>query len=163
MRKTLKVLHLLAASGFIGAFCVALTAVFDAPESAQSAAAVHQLLALAVRWIVLPSLAVLALTGLLAIAVHRPFIDAGWVWIKALVGMTAAGVVLINALSALDQAAAAAAASGAPIGVLEPLLRSERMSFAINLALAGLATVLGVWRTQNFTPARLTREAPRSR
>lgn len=147
MRKTLKVLHLLAAAGFVGAFCVALTAVFDAPGSAQSAAAVHQLLALAMRWIVLPSLAVLALTGLLAIAVHRPFIDAGWVWIKALVGMTAAGVVLINTLPALDQAAAAAAAaSDASIGSLEPLLRTERMSFAINLALAAIATVLGVWR-----------------
>jgi len=152
VRKLLKCIHLLAAAGFTGGFGVAWIAALGEPASAPAAAAVHELLAATMRWLVLPSLAALALTGLLAIAVHRPFIDAGRVWAKALVGMTAAGVVLISTLGAVDEAAAAAVAAVAagptdlPPGTLEPLLRIERVTFAINLALAALATALGVWR-----------------
>ena len=38
-------------------------------------------------WVLLPSLAVALVSGLVSMVVHRPFLDKGWVWIKAGLGI----------------------------------------------------------------------------
>ena len=49
--------------------------------------AARQAIAAIARYVLLPSLALVLVTGLLAIAATRGYHDAGWAWVKALLGI----------------------------------------------------------------------------
>lgn len=89
LRKILKVLHEVSAAGIIGsiAACLVLAArTFNSPLAEHIAA--RQDIADIARWVMLPSMVVVLISGLLAMAATSAYLDAVWVWIKAALGIS---------------------------------------------------------------------------
>jgi hypothetical protein len=82
--------------------------------------------------------------------VQQPaFLEARWVWAKAVLGMLAGGLVLLVVQPAVRQAAALAqaAAQGSLAGaLLEAALRAEWIGGLACIAIAVAAAALAVWR-----------------
>ena len=76
------------------------------------------------RWIVTPSMLIVAVSGLLAMAVYHPFQNALWVWLKALSGL----LIFEAALASVDGPArrAAKAAANLVFGVWRPRFRRKQ-------------------------------------
>jgi hypothetical protein len=78
VRKWLKSLHEIAAIGVAGTLAAYLVLVATAPEDSPVAyAAVRGAIAALVKWLLVPSLALVLVSGLLAIAVWRPAATLG--------------------------------------------------------------------------------------
>jgi len=77
-------------------------ALHDLPEYA----ALRHSLAMLSKWLIMPAMALSLASGLLAMAVHYPFQNLGWVWIKALLGL----LIFESTLGSIDAPAQAAAA-----------------------------------------------------
>ena len=144
-RRSLKALHEIAAIGVGGglAAClvIGLTANIASPSDF---AAARQAIAAIARYVLLPSLALVLITGMLAIAATRAFHDAGWAWLKALLGLSVFEATLVT-IGASTRQAELAAASADP-GLLASLLHSERNTLLLLLALSVANVVLAVWR-----------------
>ena len=93
----------------------------------------------------LPSLALVLVTALLAIAATRGYHDAGWAWVKALLGIGVFEATLVTVGASSRQAELAAAAVTDP-SLLASLLHSERNTLLMLLALSVANVVLAVWR-----------------
>ncbi|MEQ8662000.1 MAG: hypothetical protein RLW62_14380, partial [Gammaproteobacteria bacterium] len=88
MKRALKFLHTLGAIGVMGALAAHLLILVQAPgTSLVEQAAVRQAIAAITGGLLLPALALVLVSGLLAMALHHPFHEARWVWIKALLGI----------------------------------------------------------------------------
>ena len=92
----------------------------------------------------LPSLALVLVTGLLAIAATRGYHDAGWAWVKALLGLGLFEATLVTVGANSRQAELAAAA--ADPNLLASLLHSERNTLLLLLGISVANVVLAVWR-----------------
>jgi uncharacterized membrane protein len=150
-RRLLKALHTLGAIGFMGglAACLVLVAT-TAVEPTASFAAVRNGIALVNKWLLTPSLLLVLVSGLLAIAATEAYKDAGWAWMKALLGLvTFEGTLLTivgNSRKAAEQAVAAAAGQpDAMVRVMEHL-RTEWGAVWLMLALGLANIVLAIWR-----------------
>ncbi len=150
MKKTLKFLHSLASCGIVGALLgYAIILSYAPQDSSNSFAQMRQTISLLCNYLLLPSLALALVTGLLAMAVHRPFQELRWVWIKAFLGLSMFEGTLAVIQSKADYAAAIAAkiATGEePATALDSALRSEWVSLGAIVALSIANIVLGVWR-----------------
>jgi hypothetical protein len=144
-RRSLKALHEIAAFGSGGglAACLIIGATANTASPAEFAAA-RQLIAAIAHYLLLPSLAVVLVTGMLAIAATRAFHDAGWAWVKALLGLSVFEATLVTIGASSRQAELAAA--GADPSLLASLLHSERNTLLLLLALTVANVVLAVWR-----------------
>lgn len=144
-RRSLKALHQIAAIGGGGglAACLVIGLTSNPASPVEFAAARHAIAAIA-QYVLLPSLAVVLVTGLLAIAATRAFHDAGWAWVKALLGLSVFEATLLTIGASSRQAELAAA--GADPGLLMSLLHSERNTLLLLLALSVANVVLAVWR-----------------
>jgi fructose-specific phosphotransferase system IIC component len=88
MRKSLKILHTLAACGMVGAVLAYMVLLLAAPQDTATAyAELRQSIAALCDYLLLPSLALVLVSGLLSMAVHRPFLDKRWAWLKAALGL----------------------------------------------------------------------------
>jgi hypothetical protein len=91
-------------------------------------AAVRQAIAAITQWLLLPSLLIVLLSGLLAIAATSAFHNAAWAWVKALLGLGifegALVTVHASARRAAELAAMAASGQGDP-AQLAQTLRTE--------------------------------------
>jgi len=157
LRKLVKALHEVGAIGVLGslAACIVLVATAPPPESLAGYAAVRVGIAALARWLLVPSLALVTASGLLAIVVNRAYVDAGWAWLKAVLGISAfLGTLLTVAGSARHAAVLAtlAAAGSADRAGLALALRAEWGALWTLLALALVNVGLGVWRPR-FTRA----------
>lgn len=88
-RKLLKFLHTMSAIGLAGglaAYMMVLAAWPDV-DSIESYAALRSSLAFVADWLILPSMVIVLVSGLLAMAAHYPFINTGWVLLKAVSGI----------------------------------------------------------------------------
>lgn len=149
-RRFLKILHEVGSSGVIGALVAHLVLLATAKATTPAEYAVlRRGIEAVTTWLLLPSLLVVIVTGLLAIAVHAPFHNAGWAWIKALFGVT----MLEGTLGAVQgtardaSALAAKVASGElPASSMEDVLRHERGGLWLILALSIANIVIAVWR-----------------
>ena len=144
-RRGLKALHEIAAVGVGGglAACLVIGLTANAASPAEFAGA-RQAIAAIARFVLVPSLAVVLVTGLLAIAATRGYHDAGWAWLKALLGLSLFEATLVTVGASTRQAELAAAM--ADPGLLASLLHSERNTLLMLLGISVANVVLAVWR-----------------
>jgi hypothetical protein len=150
MRQTLKLLHELGAAGLIGTLAAYFVLVAFVPvHGVADYAVVRASIAALSKWLLMPSLAVVLISGLLAIAAHRPFMEARWVWVKALLGLSmfegTLGAVAANAQRGTDLSARALAGSVDPT-LMKDLAHSEWIGLSTIAVLAIANIVLAVWR-----------------
>ncbi len=89
MRKTVKFLHTCAACGMIGALLGYMVVLNYAPQNTALAYAdMRQTISALCNYLLLPSMALALISGLVSMAVHPPFQEQTWVWIKALLGIS---------------------------------------------------------------------------
>lgn len=150
MRKTLKFFHTLASAGLTGALFAYMVVLLYAPQdNASTYADVRTTIAALSNYVLLPSLFIALVTGLLSMAVHTPFQEQRWVWVKALLGLSTFEATLAIIQSKANYAASVSAeiAAGADKGgALKSALSTEWSSLAAITALAIANIVLGVWR-----------------
>lgn len=158
MRKSLKILHTLASCGLLGGLlCYAIVLLAVKPETAAGYADLRAAIAAISDYLLLPSLAVALITGLFAMAVHKPFMDKGWVWGKAAMGLLMfKGTLAIIGANADSAAAVSAkiAAGEAPPEALEAALANEWYALGVIVFLSVANVVLGVWRPRQMWPSR---------
>lgn len=151
MRRLLKFLHEIGSAGIIGAIVAHISLLLSARHmSAVEYAAVRHSIDALSRWLLMPSLAIVLISGFLAMAVHAPFHNAGWAWIKALMGV----MMLEGTLGAIQGTARDAAALSARIargeidgdGGMKEILRHEWGGLWFILALCAVNVALAVWR-----------------
>jgi len=145
----LKILHELGSVGLMGAFLVCIVVAADAlawpPAHYASLRATIDVVG---RYVLLPSLALVLVSGLLAMAVHPPFHNAGWAWMKvATTVLVLEGTFGVQARARDITALAVKAAAGeGDAAQMAALLKSERGALWALLAVSAANIVLGVWR-----------------
>jgi len=151
MRRLLKFLHTMSTIGITGGLAAYMLVLATAPpvESLEAYAAMRESLAMLSKWLILPSMLIVVLSGLLAIAAHFPFAEAPWVWAKALAGI----LVFEATLLAIDGPAQQAArlSEKALAGEIAPaelagLVSDEWGAWWILLALFTANVILAIWR-----------------
>jgi hypothetical protein len=150
IRRLMKLAHEVAAMGVVGGFAACLIIIVTAPTSSVEAyAASRQVIADLCRWLLVPSLAVVIISGLLCIAINEAYKDAGWAWIKALLGISMFEGSLLTVIASARNAAALAHAAvegaGDPARLAE-ILRTEWGGLWMLLAVAVANIVLAIWR-----------------
>jgi uncharacterized membrane protein YbhN (UPF0104 family) len=157
LRKLLKALHEIGAVGVMGSFAACIVLVRTAPTHSLIAyAAARQGIASVTQWLLVPSLAVVTISGLLAIAANRAYIDAGWAWLKALLGISLFEGTLLTVAASARRAAelSALAASGkSDPQELTQVLHTEWGGLWLLLGLSLANILIAVWRPR-FTKAR---------
>ena len=145
LRHGTKALHEIASIGFGGglAACLVINLSADRASPAAFIAARHAYAAIA-QYLLVPSMAVVVVSGLIALAATRAYIDAGWAWVKALLGLSVFEATLVIVGSGHKQVELAAAA--ADPALVDALLRSERNTLWLLIAVSVTNVVLAVWR-----------------
>ncbi|WP_306119459.1 MULTISPECIES: DUF2269 family protein [unclassified Roseitalea] len=150
MRKTLKILHTLGSCGLIGGLGAIMVILLVAPQDTPGAYAdMRQTISAVSTWVLVPSLGVALVSGLLAMSVHAPFADKGWVWLKAAMGILMFKGVLTVIVAEANYTAALAeriARGEALAAALETELAYEWAALWTVMALSVANVVLGVWR-----------------
>jgi hypothetical protein len=149
LRKLVKVLHEIGSIGVMGGLAAYLVLVATAPDPSMAGyAALRQGIAAVCKWLLVPSLLLVLVTGLLAIAANRAYHDAGWAWIKALLGIVIFEGTLMNIDGTAQQVAGLAgnaAGQGDP-ALLAALLRTEWLGLWTMIALSVANILIAVWR-----------------
>ena len=151
MRRLLKLLHVIGATGIAGglaAFMLMLN-YSPAPADIDAYAAVRRSVSVVSGWIVVPGTALVLLSGLLALAVHRPFRRARWVWVKLGAGFVVAALTLVSVDTASRRAADAAtraAAGDISLADMQSAISDPWLVWWLLLCLACINVVMAVWR-----------------
>jgi len=150
LSKLLKSLHELGAVGVVGSLAACLVLVATAPtHSAVGYAAVRESIAALAKWLLVPSLGIVLVSGLLAIAANRAFHNAGWAWVKALLGVSMFEGTLLTISASARRAAdlSALAVSGhADPAQLAEVVRTEWGGLWLLISLSVANILLAVWR-----------------
>lgn len=129
LQRLIKILHEIGAAGVLGCFAACIVLIATAPtQSPVAYAAVRAGIAAIMRWLLVPSLAAVLVSGLLAIAANRAYANAGWAWVKALLGVTMFEGTLLT------------------VGAGAQLAHGEWSTLWLLLALSLANVVLAVWR-----------------
>lgn len=157
LRRTLKFLHTASAIGLAGglaAYMIVL-AYGPSPDSLSAYAAVRGSLAVVSKWLLMPSMVGVLVTGLLAMAAHYPYMEAPWVWVKAVSGI----LVFEATLGAIDapaqraaQITANALAGELPASEVAGLMHNEWGAWWMVLALSAANVILAIWRPRFKVP-----------
>jgi hypothetical protein len=152
--KSLKALHEIGAIGSVGGFAASIVLLATAPTTSPLAfAAVLQGIASISKWLLVPSLAIVLISGLLAIAATEAYKNAAWAWVKALLGIgTFEGTLITvgsSARRAAELSALAVSGRGDP-AQLAQVLRTEWGGLWILSALALINIGLAVWRPRLY-------------
>jgi len=164
MKKLLKVVHTLGAIGLTGAAAVHLLLLYTGPAPAPTPEFVttRDALAIITGWVLLPSLVLVLISGLLAIAAHPPFGNFAWVWIKALLSLSIFQTTLMLVHGPVkDNAAAAAQAVAGELdpSVLADALQNEAGALWVVLVVCVMNIVLAIWRPRWKPPVARARSA----
>jgi hypothetical protein len=164
MRKTLKFLHTMAAIGYTGGLgaLLVLHASLPDPSELQPFAALRMAQGALAQWILFPSMGLVLISGLLAMAVTPSFQDRAWVWAKLATGILVFEGTLAYVQAPMERAAARAQmALGGEIPVTElgATLRPEWGSFWVMLGVGVANVILGVWRPRFFKKLPTTQPA----
>jgi hypothetical protein len=147
LRLGAKTVHDIASIGFGGALaaCLVINLTTNVATLGEFLAA-RQVFAAIAQYVLVPSMSVVALSGLIALAATRGYRDAGWAWLKALLGLNVFIATLMVAGGASNHGEIAAAALVADLVTLQQLLRSERITLWLLIALVVVNVILAVWR-----------------
>ncbi len=159
LRRLLKLLHTFGSIGLaggLGAYML-LLGTGPGPEAIPEHAALRQSLAILSKWLIVPSLLTVILSGILSMAVHHPFHDKGWVWAKLLSGL----LIFESSLATIDGPARRAAeiAERARLGEIDvtsmaTLINDRWGAWWVLLTLFAANVVLGIWRPRFSRPSR---------
>ena len=164
-RKLVKIVHTLSAIAYAGGIAGYLFVLMGAPEPTE----IGQLLTMRtsidflVSWLIVPGMLVVLVSGLVSMMVHTPFMEQGWVLLKAL-----AGVLVFEAtLASIDapakramHAAERAAAGEFDLAELSGMIHDEWMALWVLLALSAANVVLGIWRPRATKRRRVKSDEP---
>lgn len=155
LRLGAKTLHDIASISFGGALvaCLVINLTTDLAASSEFLAA-RQVFAAIAKYVLVPSMAVVVLSGLLALAATRGYRDAGWAWVKALLGLSVFEATLLVVGAAGKHAEFTAAVAAADMVTLQALLRSERITLWLLIALSVANVFLAVWRPRMMVTVR---------
>ncbi|MCC5888001.1 MAG: hypothetical protein JJT88_16320 [Gammaproteobacteria bacterium] len=151
MQKFMKFLHTAGAVGITGAIAahLVLLSVLSQLDTLAEIAALRAGIAAVATWLLLPSLVLVLVSGLLAIAAHPQFGNAGWVWVKVALGLA----IFEGTLVSVQRPAARnleytleALAGEISSAELAGLLHSEWGPLWVILAICLANIVLGIWR-----------------
>jgi hypothetical protein len=152
-RHLLKALHALGAIGVMGSLAVTAVLVANTvPEPAADYAALRRGIVLINKWLLVPSLLIVLVSGLLAIAATEAYKNAGWAWIKAGTGILLFEGTLLTVVGSGRHAAEVSATLATIDGSAElsarlaELLRTEWGGLWIMLGLCLVNIVLAIWR-----------------
>ena len=150
-RKLSKIVHTLSAFAYAGGIAAYLYVLAAAPEPTD----ISQVLTLRTSiaflgsWLIIPGLRVVLISGLVSMMVHTPFMEQGWVLLKAVSG----GLIFEASLASIDgparrakEAAERAAAGEFDLAELSGMMHDEWMALVILLGLAVANVILGIWR-----------------
>lgn len=166
MRQLMKFLHSVASCGVIGGLAAYALLLAKAPQAtAAQYADVRRTIEAICDLVIVPSMALALVTGLLAMAVHRPYQQRRWAWVKA-----ATGIGMFESTFAITQSKAHTAAvitrqiaaGEAPADALGTALASEWTTLWAILAISLANVALGVWRPKLEGRKPHPREAARS-
>ena len=153
-RLTLKALHDVASLGIGGGLAACLVLNLMAPPLGTAEyAGTRQAIALIARYVLLPSMGVVLVSGLLAIAATRGYHNAAWAWVKAFLGLAVLQATLITVGAAREQAELAVAVAADP-AVMSSLMQSERKTLWLLIAISVVNIVLAVWRPKLVVTVR---------
>lgn len=160
MRKLMKFLHTMAAIGFLGAIIAFLVIHTQLPEPTELAryAVLRTTQGAVAKWVLLPSMGLVLVSGLLSMAIVPAYQNQGWVWAKLLSGAIVFEGTLVYVQGPMERAAAraqAALAGEVPVTELGATLGAEWGSFWVIGMVAVANVVLGVWRPR-FSKKRRT-------
>lgn len=151
MRQFMKLLHTLGAIGLAGGLGTFMIVLAAGPEMSEIEAysALRATLDRLASWVIVPSMGLVMTSGLMAMAVHYPFSEAPWVWIKALSGLPIFEATLNGvAATAEDAAIAAAMAAAGEISLAElaATVEDKWVAWWVLLGLNLANVVLAVFR-----------------
>ena len=149
----------MGSAGLIGGLAAYMLIVANAaaPDNIVEFAAARQTLALVSKYLIVPSLMAVLLSGVLSMAVHHPFHNAGWVWAKLLIGF----LILESSLATIDAPArdAAAASARALAGEIDLATMATQVqdrwgAWWVLLALFAGNVAMAIWRPRFVRPTR---------
>ena len=150
MRRLLKFLHTMGATGLIGAMACLLALIGLAPPASDASGyvAAYAAMSAVATWILVPSLALTLIAGLLAIAVNRALHNAGWAWAKLATGVLVfeGGLVNIQGPIKAEAERSAGALGHWDAAAVPAMSGAEQGSLWVMLAVATANVALGVWR-----------------
>jgi hypothetical protein len=150
-RRFLKFLHTASGIGYAGGLAAYMLVLSAAPDigNLEEYAALRASLVPVTTWLLMPSMLVVLVSGLLAMAISVAYQNAPWVWAKALSGI----LIFESSLSAIDspikgaaEASARAVAGEIDGATLESLVRDEWVAWWILLGLCAANVALAIWR-----------------
>ncbi|MGX7707286.1 hypothetical protein [Methylobacterium sp. Gmos1] len=151
MRRLMKFLHTMGAIGLMGAMAslVVLLGLSPPPSALAGYALMRGAMAAVSTWIFLPSLALMLVAGLLAVALNRAFQQAGWAWVKLATGILMFEYGFVGVQGPMQREAERSAEALA--GRLDPAtlassLGAEHGTLWVLLAISTANVVLGIWR-----------------
>jgi hypothetical protein len=151
MKRMLKFLHNLGGMGVMGALAanLILLSITPEPSSLEEYALMRKSIGMIAELLLLPSLAVVLLSGLLSMAVHPPFHNAGWAWMKLALGVVMFEGTLLSVQGPAERAAIES--QRALAGEVDPatiavLVQGEWGSLWVILGVAAANVALAVWR-----------------
>ena len=155
LKRFVKVTHTLGAIGLMGAIAANMVLVVNAPDGAVEFAAMRQGMLMICKWLLLPSLALVLLSGLIAMIVHQPYLHQGWVLLKAVLGLGMFEGTLATVQSQATRAASMSAklveGTGDP-ALMEKILSSEWFGMWTIMVLSIANVVIAIWRPKLGIP-----------
>lgn len=149
-RHLLKIVHLLALTGFVGGLASSLLLSDFADNAPPSLlAALRMSVASLGESLVVPSLVLMVVSGMLLVVARPQLVGARWLWAKAVLTVVIAIIAVGVVQPAITRAAVLAAegALGTPaLSEMSQAFTAERVGGMLALLLAAVAVVLAVWR-----------------
>jgi hypothetical protein len=149
MRKTIKILHSLASCGMIGALLGYMILLSYGPRDTPAQYAdTRQAIVVLCDYILVPSLGIVLVSGFVSMLVHKPYMQKGWVWVKALttIGIFESTMVVVQSKASAGADISMRIAKGQADASALAELAQEWGAIGVVLTLAVANVLVGVWR-----------------
>jgi uncharacterized membrane protein len=152
MRRTLKFLHTVGSIGFCGALAALMVLHVSLPDPTEIErfATLRLAMGSVARWILLPSMGLVVVSGLLSMAATPAFHNAGWVYAKLASGILVFEGTLVYVQGPMERAALEARAvlegGVSDVATMASPLGAEWGSFWVLLAVGIGNVAVAIWR-----------------